>query len=91
MINANANDFLDYVYSMQEAIHIYNQKKYCIQGWNKDGMVYLDLQEWEPTSKTIWQYKASNILECRNEYLKTPLYDGKTFWEAEKDMEWVDD
>ena len=92
MINGNANDFLDGVYNLQELIHMYHGKKYFLQGYcnENDSQYILEMQLWEPEEKTLWKCEKPVLLECREEFLKTPLYDGKTFWEAESEIEWVD-
>ncbi len=93
MINGNADDFLEDVYNLQEIIHTYNGKKYFLQGYGggMDESYTLEMQLWEPEQKIVWSYTGSSLLECREEYLKATLYDGKTFWEVEKDIEWVDE
>lgn len=45
---------------------------------------------WEPTTKLLWEINGYTKQESLNAFLKEPFFDGKTFWEAEKEMEWVD-
>ncbi|MBQ7529251.1 hypothetical protein IJT10_05050 [bacterium] len=93
MINGSVNDFLDGVYNLQELIHVYHGKKYFLQGYGNSqrGEGYtLEMQLWEPEEKMLWSCVKQDPLDCREEYLNTRLYDGKTFWEAEKEIEWVD-
>lgn len=93
MINGTVNDFLDSVYNLQEIIHIYHGKKYFLQGYGgfKNHASYtLELQLWEPECKFLWSCSHPSLSECREDFLKAPLYDGKTFWEAECEIEWVD-
>ena len=39
----------------------------------------------------IWEYDGKTIEECHEAFLGAPIFDGKTFWDAEQDIEWVDD
>ena len=92
MINGNANEFLDCVYDLHELIHVYHGKKYFLQGYGglKNAPYTIEVQLWEPEVKTIWSYTSPDRLKCREMYLKAPIYDGKTFWEVEHEIEWVD-
>lgn len=49
-----------------------------------------ELQLWEPEVKTLWQISGKDNQESYETFLRQPLFDGKTFWEIEKDAEWVD-
>ena len=93
MINGKVEDFLEGIYNLQEIIHIYNGKKYFLQGYGgwKGEPYTLELQLWEPEQKNLWKYVDKDPILCRNKFLKEPLYDGKTFWEVESEIEWVDE
>ena len=45
---------------------------------------------WEPEVKLLWEITGKEAQESYEEFLKQPIFDGKTFWEIEKDIEWVD-
>ena len=49
------------------------------------------MQLWQPESKTLWRYSDYDRLNCREAFLKEPLYEGKTFWEVEPEIEWLDE
>ena len=93
MINGNPNDFVDRIYSCQDTIFIYNKIKYWFQGYMPTSTsVYMEVFQYKPSNdKCIWQYTGKSITECYQEFLKAPIFDGKTFWEAESEIEWVDD
>ena len=38
----------------------------------------------------VWEYNGSSITEGQEEFQTAPIFDGKTFWEVEQEMEWVD-
>ena len=68
------------------------EKKYFSQGYNlDDGTYYFELQQWEPTASVLWSVKGLDRTASLDAFLKEPLFDGKTFWECEKEMEWVDE
>jgi hypothetical protein len=92
MINGDINEFTDKLWSGEELIYVYNGKKYFSQGYLREDKVYVfELQLWEPEVKTLWQISGKDNQESYEIFLKQPLFDGKTFWEIEKDTEWVDD
>ncbi|MBE6004541.1 MAG: hypothetical protein E7232_10740 [Lachnospiraceae bacterium] len=76
----------------EELIYTYNGKKYFSQGYTQEnGDYHFELQQWEPIGKTLWEIDGYSNKESVNLFLKEPLFDGKTFWEIEKQIEWVDD
>lgn len=40
--------------------------------------------------RTVFDKTASTSEECLKLAQNEPIFDGKTFWEAEADMEWVE-
>ena len=46
---------------------------------------------YQPPSETcLWEYDGATIEECQNAFLEAPIFNGKTFWDAEQQIEWVD-
>ncbi|AOZ95331.1 hypothetical protein [Butyrivibrio hungatei] len=91
MINGNTDDFVSKLWDGEEVIYIYNGKKYFSQGYNlDDGRYRFELQLWEPQGEMLWKVEGLNRQESLEAFLKEPLFDGKTFWEVEKEIEWVD-
>ena len=92
MINGNVNEFAENLYYGTENIFVFDKRKYMIQGWWKDGKYTLDMRLWEPPVEGYdWQYTADTPAECVEKFYGERLFNGKTFWEAEQEMEWVDD
>lgn len=90
MIN-NIDEFMDKLWDGEEVIYTYNGKKYFSQGYNlDDGSYRFELQLWEPEGKVLWQIEGFSRKDSVEIFLKKPLFDRKTFWEVEKDIEWVD-
>ena len=91
MINGNIDEFMDKLWDGEEVIYTYNGKKYFSQGYNReDGTYRFELQLWEPYAETLWFIEGLERQESLDAFLKEPLFDGKTFWEVEKVIEWVD-
>ncbi len=93
MIGGNVNEFLDRIYSCQDTIYIYNGIKYWFQGYmiNHDTIHMEIIQYQPPNDKLIWSHDDIDIEHCRKAFIKAQIFNGKSFWEAEKDIEWVDD
>ena len=93
MINGNAGEFIDRIYSCQDTLFIYQSIKYWFQGYAlPNGMIHMEVSQYQ-TSKdqATWEYDGKTIEECHEAFLRAPIFDGKTFWDAEQDIEWVDD
>lgn len=45
---------------------------------------------WWRIDLRIWSVRGLDRPASLDAFLKEPLFDGKTFWECEKEMEWVD-
>ena len=74
--------------------------KYFIQGWVKDSVHYLVLdydyetEVYDPNNpecnKYIWEYSSTDSGECVQAFLDAPLWDGKKFFDVEKEITWAD-
>lgn len=92
MHNGNIGEFVDKLWGGEELIYIYNGKKYFSQGYVlENGQYRFELQQWEPKGKMIWYVEGLDRQSSLDKFLEQPLFDEKKFWEAEADMEWVDD
>lgn len=91
MINGNPHDFLDTVYSGQDIVYIYNDIKYWFQGYRRDdGLYHMEVFQDEPPSENyILEIDEVSLEECYKKFIQSPIFGGKIFWEAEKDIEWV--
>lgn len=91
MINGDVKKFVDNLYYGTENVFVFGRFKYMIQGWWEDGKYTLFMQLWEPAmSGYDWEHTASNPNECVEAFMSAPIFDGKTFWEVEREIEWVD-
>lgn len=89
MKNGDVQKFVDHIYYGDELWFLYNNKKYFLEGWAENGVLELVLYEMEEGGKEFW-WKGSKNKFPVEDFLKAPIFDGKNFWEAEKDFIWVD-
>ena len=68
------------------------KEKYFSQGYVfENGLYRFELQQWEPEVKMLWYVEGLDNQSSLDKFLEQPLFDGKTFWDAEQDIEWVED
>lgn len=91
MINGNANEFIEGLHYGDERFFLHNGKKYFIQGYFENDKPMLELYVLEPTDSDFkWCIFSNNKNYPVSEFEEAKIFDGKSFWEIEKDIEWVD-
>jgi len=94
MINGDPNDFIESVYNCQDIAFIYKKEKYWFQGYTvKDGTWGVHMECYKvgaPADEDVWRYEGLSLSEGQQSFQTAPIFDGKTFWEVEKEIEWVD-
>ena len=93
MVNGDPHEFVDHVYSGQDTVYLYHGIKYWCQGYTFRGtkVHHLEVFQYQPPSNDfLWEYESESVAECMEAFLEAPIFDGKTFWEAEPEIEWVD-
>ena len=94
MIIGNANEFIDRIYTCQDTVFIFHSVKYWFQGYMLDDSVHMEVFQVEPPVEDdnyyVWEYNGDSISEGQEAFQNAPIFDGKTFWEAEKDIKWID-
>lgn len=43
-----------------------------------------------PNDEYVWQYNGISLSEGQESFQNAPIFDGKTFWEVEAEIEWID-
>ena len=83
---------MDRIYSCQDTVFVFAGIKYWFQGYTMpNGEVHREIFPYQPPSETcLWEYDGATIEECQNAFLEAPIFNGKTFWDAEQQIEWVD-
>ena len=91
MINGNPNRFLEVVASGQDITYKYKGNIYWFQGYNKGDKFRMEIFKHIPAEEDfIWECEEETYLECLNRFTNEPIFDGKTFWEVEQEIEWGD-
>lgn len=92
LIHGNVHEFVDKMYYGEELIFIYKKQKFFLQGFLEDDGIYTTyLDRWEPPANDyIWIGRGDSKNYPVDKFLSQKLWDGKSFWDAEKNMEWVD-
>ena len=99
MINGNVNEFVDNLYYGSEMYFIFRETKYFIQGWYEKPLHYLvldydfddkDVLENYEFEGYVWECRSEDPNECVRAFLEAPLWDGKVFYDVEKEMIWTE-
>ena len=91
MINGDPKDFIDGLYYGDERFFYYGHCKYFIQGYYTDGKPMLVLYVLEPSDKAFeWRAVSDNESYPVPEFENAAIFDGKTFWQVEQNIAWVD-
>lgn len=43
-----------------------------------------------PKDDYVWEYNGQSLSEAQEEFQNAPIFNGKTFWQVEQEIEWVD-
>lgn len=96
MINGNANDFIDKL-SYEDHYVMFDRKKYYFNGCqtskNKFGeIIRVKMEIYDLTNNlTVFSVIKKSVSECLADFQKAKIFNGKSFWDVEKEMEWVDE
>lgn len=91
----NVNEFLD-CFTFEAVAVMYKGRKYFTDGVCFDesaGIYSFFIDEWNENNefvRRVFSAEAKTIPECLKMLEEAPIWDGKTFWEAEDGMTWVD-
>lgn len=91
MIDGDVNEFVDKLHYGVDLYIRYKNELYFFQGWDKDGVhTFCVTLEKPPYYKYIFRLSNKSRMECVNSFLKAKIWGGKTFYDVEKEMTWVD-
>lgn len=91
MINGDVNEFIDGLYYGDERFFCYGGNKYFLQGYYVDGKPMLELYVVEnPAVNLEWRMISNNGEYPVEGFENAQIFNGKSFWEIEKEIEWVD-
>lgn len=95
MIDGNASDFIDKL-SYEDHYIMFDGKKYFLNGCQtrKDScgnVISVKLEVYDLENEiTVFSVTKNSISECLLEFEKTKIFNGKSFWKVEKEIELVD-
>lgn len=91
MLNGDVNEFLDHVHCGDELVFTFAGQKFFLQGFKEEGRYVLYLARWEPPADGYAWVGVGDANEYPvKEFLKAKIWNGRDFWEAQDEMEWVD-
>ncbi|MDE7293023.1 MAG: hypothetical protein K2N72_01215 [Oscillospiraceae bacterium] len=96
MIDGKASTFIENLY-FEDNIVIYRDEKFYFNGcqtkWDSDGKIKsVRLEVYNLTKdETVLSIVKPSDKECIEAFENAPLWNGRTFWEAEAEMLWVDE
>lgn len=91
MKNGDVKEFVDGLYYGDERFFYYDGCKYFIQGYCESERPILELYIIEPSdSDFVWRSISKNKSYPVSEFENAPVFNGKTFWQVEQEIEWVD-
>lgn len=91
MINGNAGEFIDGLYYGDERFFLYDERKYFIQGYYVDGKPALIMYILEPPDNEFkWESISKNNSYPVEEFENAEIFNNKSFWNIEREIEWVD-
>ena len=106
MINANLEQFLDTGWFSEATLYLNGYTYWCEGCWNeeREKRMHFFVYKYESVvvDKIYTKPKNSNYQkvfdiygnseeEVKEEFLKAKIFDGKSFWEVEKEIAWYDE
>ena len=95
MINGNTNEFFDNMYHGDEFEISYKEKLYFIQSYYNDFKTYIHeiiVKQTNPKidNDTIFECKSNNPQQNIEDFQNAKIFEGKSFWEVEQEITWID-
>ena len=106
MINANLEQFLDTGWFSEATLYLNGYTYWCEGCWNEERekpmhffvykyeSVVVDKIYTKPKNsnyQTVFDIYGNGEEEVKEEFLKAKIFDGKSFWEVEKEIAWYDE
>ncbi len=95
MIDGNVNDFIDKLYYEDHYVEYRGEKFFfngcCTEKDNTGKIISVRLEVYNLTrGTTVFSTTMPSAYECITEFETAAIWNGKTFWDAENEMQWVD-
>ena len=94
MEGGRVNDFID-AFSYQSVAIIFNGEKYFSDGIitesdGKHSFFIIKVNNNGDFLEDVYEYKGNTLNDCILAFEKAPIWNGKTFYDVENKMTWVD-
>ncbi|WP_406533591.1 hypothetical protein [Methanobrevibacter sp.] len=95
MIDGSAREFINKLYYEDHYV-VYKDNKYFLNGCQtkhlENGTDSVRLEVYNLTKNlTVFSITKSTANDCVEAFQDAPIWSGKTFWEIENQMQWVDE
>lgn len=92
MIDGDPHEFLKSIAFGQDTVYVYHGIKYWFQGYiTSEGKWHMETYQYEPYDDDwFWSYDCDPGEDDVKVFVEAPIFEGKTFWEVEQDIQWVD-
>lgn len=91
MINGNIQSFLEKLSGGENLEIRHNNIEFQIQGYHIKNIAYMEMVQTKPfLTGCIWKCKGNDLKECNEKFFNAKIFNNKTFWEAEQEIEWID-
>jgi hypothetical protein len=96
VINGDINKFVECLFLGEELDIVFEGKTYLMEGgYDENKVAEMFVEEYDNNNHendhVIFETTSTKDLkECVEKFLEAPIWNGKKFWDAEKDMEWID-
>lgn len=93
MTGGTPKNFLERLYSCQDTVFIYHGIKYWFQGYMPDDeSVRMEIFQYQPPEEGyIWFCEGKSIEECLEAFQSADIFENLCFWDAEQEIQWVDE
>ena len=95
MIDGDPKDFIDGLHYGDERWFVFRGTRYFIQGTGsrKDNDMMLELWAWQedPSGEHAIQFYAKDGKYPVKDFENAKIFDGKSFWEIEHEIQWMDE
>ena len=73
--------FCEVLYSAQEIVFTYHERKYCVQGYTENGKAHMYLAQWEPEcgKPIVWECTADLMDQCGEKFIAAPILRARPF------------
>lgn len=89
MLGNDLNEFMDDMYHNPEKEISYYGKRYMITGYVDETCEFYTVEVYtiETECKELFKFTSKSRFECVEAFEQAKIFDGKTIYEAEKDIE----